>query len=328
MDPNKERQILLDYQYTRDKNLAMQEARIKEIYEKYPDIASASKKIRLMGIDISKKIFGGASQDEIESLKEELNNLLENKKVLFDIHSIPHDYLDLKYRCPICKDTGFLESGDRCRCLQQKILTDSYKMSNLDKILDENNFDKFDFEVFSEQVFPGHDLSPRENMKNIMFDIDEYLFYFSKNSSEQRSNLLFTGSPGQGKTYLCSCIARKILDEGYTVIYQTAFNLMSVIEKYRFKKDSITKSDEDAYAMIYESDLLIIDDLGTEMINSFTISELFNILNSRINAKKKTIISTNLDIVKIGELYTDRILSRIVGYFKFFEFYGPDLRLR
>ena len=327
MDPSKEREILLDYQYTRDKNLALQEKRIKEINEKYTDIASLSNDIRMMGLNISKMLFNSCSDEDIETMRYELNSMIKKKSDLFEYYGIPSDYLDLKYRCPICKDTGFLESGDQCKCLKQKILQDSYRMSNLDKILDDSNFDKFNFSVFSDQEFENYELSPRENMKNIMSDIDEYLYYFKENKTCGKDNLLFTGTPGLGKTYLCSCIAREILKEGHTVIYQTAFNLMDIIEKYRFKRADYSRSDQENYNNVYETDLLIIDDLGTEMVNSFTISELFNILNSRINSKKKTIISTNLDVGMLYQVYTDRITSRIIGNFKIFEFYGPDLRL-
>lgn len=327
MDPTKEREILLDYQYTRDKNIALQEERIKEINEKYPDIASLSKEIKMMGLKISKILFDDGSEDEIENLRCKLDDMIKEKYSLLDHYGIARDYLDLKYDCPICKDTGFLESGDQCNCLKQKILKDSYRMSNLETILSDSNFDKFDFSVFSEEEFENYDLSPRENMKNIMSDIDEYLYYFKSYPTNKKNNLLFTGTPGLGKTFLCSCIAREVIKKGHTVIYQTAFNLMDVIEKYRFKKIEFSRSDLENYNNIYEADLLIIDDLGTEMINTFTISELFNILNSRINAKKKTIISTNLDVGILSQIYTDRITSRIIGNFKIFEFYGPDLRL-
>ena len=147
MDPSKEREILLDYQYTRDKNLALQEKRIKEINEKYPDIDSLSNDIRMMGLNISKMLFNSCSDEDIETMRYELNSMIKKKSDLFEYYGIPSDYLDLKYRCPICKDTGFLESGDQCKCLKQKILQDSYRMSNLDKILDDSNFDKFNFSL-------------------------------------------------------------------------------------------------------------------------------------------------------------------------------------
>ncbi|MFR4808103.1 MAG: DNA replication protein DnaC, partial [Peptostreptococcus anaerobius] len=126
MDPSKEREILLDYQYTRDKNLALQEKRIKEINEKYPDIDSLSNDIRMMGLNISKMLFNSCSDEDIETMRYELNSMIKKKSDLFEYYGIPSDYLDLKYRCPICKDTGFLESGDQCKCLKQKILQDSY----------------------------------------------------------------------------------------------------------------------------------------------------------------------------------------------------------
>ena len=201
-------------------------------------------------------------------------------------------------------------------------------MSNMKEILERDNFNTFDIDVFSDMPVEGKELSPRENMKAMLQDMYNYTFNFGEDSEEESGNLLFLGTPGLGKTFMCSCIAKEILNKGYTVIYQTSFNLLEVIERYKFKTETYSATDEENYRNLFTCDLLIIDDLGTEMPNSFTNSELFNIINSRLNAKKKIIISTNLNLLQIKEIYTERILSRIVGNFKMYEFYGRDLRLK
>lgn len=327
MNNKKERSILLEYEDVRNNNRAILEENIREIYGKFPEIKKLDQDIKKYGLKITKSVIDNIPKEEIEVLENKINSLIEEKNTLLERNSIPKDFVELKYNCKFCKDTGFLDNGEKCNCLKQKILNESYRMSNIDKILKEENFDNFKFNVFSSRQIPGYEKSPRENIKEIFYNASTFIFNFNKDRQDVKNNLLFMGDTGLGKTYMCSCIAREILNLGYTVIYQTAFNLMEVIEKYKFKTSSFSSIDEENYNNLFNADLLIIDDLGTELINSFTVPELFNIINSRLNAKKKMIISTNLDIGKIGEIYTDRILSRIMGNFQIYEFYGTDLRL-
>lgn len=277
---------------------------------------------------MTRLVISGASEEELSNLSKQQNELIKRKNEMFVENNIPIDYLELKYDCEKCKDTAFLENGKRCNCLKQRMLNDSYTMSNLEEILSLDNFENFNLDLFSDDIAEGRSLSPRENMKTIFMDTQNYIFNFDKKEGSKKDNLLFSGDPGLGKTFLCSCIAKDLLDKGYTVIYQTAFNLMEVIERYKFKTDSFSYLDEENYNNLFTCDLLIIDDLGTEMVNSFTASELFNIINSRLNSRKKIIISTNLSLSEIRNSYTDRIVSRIVGNFQMYQFYGSDLRFK
>ena len=322
------RKILLEYQYRRDRNQDLLNSRINEIYEKYPDIKYISEEIKKTGLKMTKSVLFDSSETQLAALENRQNQLIAKKNELFKKYGIPQDYLELKYDCPNCRDTGFLEDGRKCNCLKQRMLEDTYAMSNMKEILERDNFNTFDIDVFSDMPVEGKELSPRENMKAMLQDMYNYTFNFGEDSEEESGNLLFLGTPGLGKTFMCSCIAKEILNKGYTVIYQTSFNLLEVIERYKFKTETYSSTDEENYRNLFTCDLLIIDDLGTEMPNSFTNSELFNIINSRLNAKKKIIISTNLNLLQIKEIYTERILSRIVGNFKMYEFYGRDLRLK
>lgn len=322
------RKIMLEYQYKRDKHQDLLEERSKEIFEKYPTIKSISEEIQSIGLKMTRLVISGASEEELSNLSKQQNELIKRKNEMFVENNIPIDYLELKYDCEKCKDTAFLENGKRCNCLKQRMLNDSYTMSNLEEILSLDNFENFNLDLFSDDIAEGRSLSPRENMKTIFMDTQNYIFNFDKKEGSKKDNLLFSGDPGLGKTFLCSCIAKDLLDKGYTVIYQTAFNLMEVIERYKFKTDSFSCLDEENYNNLFTCDLLIIDDLGTEMVNSFTASELFNIINSRLNSRKKIIISTNLSLSEIRNSYTDRIVSRIVGNFQMYQFYGSDLRFK
>lgn len=328
MNKEKMRKIMLEYQYKRDRQQDLLDERIEEIYQKYPHIKSISEEIGKMGLKMTKLVISGASEKDIANISEEQNALIKKKNELFVNNNIPLDYLELKYECKNCKDTAFLENGKRCNCLRQRMLNDSYVMSNLEEILSMDNFENFNLDLFSDKVIEGRSVSPRENMKTIFMDTQNYIFNFDKKEGSKKDNLLFSGDPGLGKTFICSCIAKDLLDKGYTVIYQTAFNLMEVIERYKFKSETFSYLDEENYNNLFTCDLLIIDDLGTEMVNSFTASELFNIINSRLNARKKIIISTNLGLSEIRNSYTDRIVSRIVGNFQMYQFYGSDLRFR
>lgn len=320
------RKIMLEYQYKRDKNQDLLDSRIKEVYENFPDIKYISDEIKKNGLKMAKSVLENLPKEGFLSMENRQKELIRKKEELMNQYGITQDYLEMKYECNKCEDTGFLKNGSKCNCLKQRILEDTYAMSNLNQILEKDNFNTFDIDIFSDKPVENRDLSTRKNMKCILQDMYFYASNFGKENNVEKNNLIFIGSPGLGKTFMCSCIAKEVLDKGYTVIYQTSFNLMEVIERYKFKTSSFSSTDEENYNNLFTCDLLIIDDLGTEMPNSFTTSELFNIINSRLNSGKRIIISTNLNLSQIKEIYTERILSRIVGNFKLYEFYGEDLR--
>ena len=196
------------------------------------------------------------------------------------------------------------------------------RMSNIGNLLNKENFQTFNIEVFSDNKFPGEDLTTRENMTDIVGLAEGFISNFEEDNGE---NLLFYGTTGLGKTFLCNCIAKALLDKNKTVIYQTAFTILDILEKRKFGKDSNQVNDYQ-YNLLFSADLLIIDDLGTEVSNAFTNAEIFNIVNTRIISGKKTLISTNLTPKEITEIYTDRIFSRILDKFIPLKFYGKDLR--
>ena len=254
--------------------------------------------------------------------KEKIQTLNDKKQELLDKWNVPKGYLEIQYECNLCKDRGFLANGKKCNCLKQAIINESYKMSNLSKMLEKQNQCTYDDSIFSDEIDPKNGISPRQNMQLILSDCDEFIYDFDKDNDK---NLLFYGDTGLGKTFMSSYIAKELLDKGYLVIYQTAFKMFEIIEEYKFRNDDKHLSRSD-YENLFECDLLIIDDLGTELTNSFTISELFIILNTRLLNGKKTIISTNLSPAQLGELYSQRIFSRIFDKFKMIKFIGADLR--
>jgi DNA replication protein DnaC len=228
------------------------------------------------------------------------------------------EYLNLRYHCNKCKDTGFI-GPVKCSCYKQKLVKLYYKNSELENTVALNNFDNFDLNLFSNHKLGDEKFTPRKNMENILqFVLREYLPEFSKTST----NMLFYGNPGSGKTYLSYCIAKAILDLGYLVVYKTSDELIKNLREIRFNNDSSLES------LILECDLLIIDDLGAEHLNEFSITELFNVINKRILTNKKMLISTNLTLPGITKQYSERIASRLIGEFKLCKFYSEDIRIK
>ncbi len=325
MDNTKIRNILFKYEQRRDKNEYELEQRKNKIATNLPEIVEIDDEISKIGLKLAKSVLLNPSsrEDTVKKCKEDIETLRLRKENLLKQHNIPLDYLEMKYNCGHCEDKGFLPSGEKCKCLKQEIINEAYKMSNLNKVLSKENFNNFDFNIFSPIRPEGSNISPRENMLDIFSICEKFVLDFNKENDE---NLLFYGSTGLGKTYMCNCIAKDLLDRGYVVIYQTSFRILEIIEEYKFRKDPNNKLDDENYKNLFECDLLIIDDLGTELNNSFTSGEIFNIVNTRLVSGKKIIISTNLSPSQLGKTYTQRTLSRILDKFRLIKFIGNDLR--
>lgn len=320
MDNQHLREILKIYERKRDLAKQELEYRRSQIYKQIPEIEAIDKELAQTGIHLSKAILRDPDNTDnlLIELKDRNYKLTQKKAFLLTENNIPLSFLELQYSCSKCKDTGYFPTGGRCDCLKQEIIKRAYSMSNMDNILGEENFKNFNIDLFSSKPFEDYSLTPKENMMDILSITESYVSNFKRKNDE---NLIFLGSTGLGKTYLCNCIAKSLLDKGYIVVYQTAFKLLEIIENYKFKK-----GDPELYKLIFDCDLLIIDDLGTEFTNTFTNIEVFNILNTRLLNKKSIVISTNLSPNEIASVYGDRITSRIVSNFNLVRFYGSDLR--
>jgi DNA replication protein DnaC len=316
------REIMDQYQLRRDQAEREQKYRMKEIYDFIPRIKAIDKEIARAGMDLTKlAIQSDMPLDQaLKSLEEKIKALKLEKALLLTENNVPLSFLEVQYRCANCKDSGYLEGGILCKCLHQELIDRAYKMSNLSDVLARENFSTFDIGFFSNEPFEKEPITPRENMRRLLAEVEGYTLNFAASDE----NLLFYGPTGQGKTFLCNCIAKALLDQGQTVVYQTAFNLIKVLEKQRFSQES--QKDDMGYQYLFESDLLIIDDLGTEFVNTFSTLELFNVLNTRLLNKKKTVVSTNLSPSQLKETYSERISSRLFGHYRFLYFYGKDLR--
>ncbi|MBF8982316.1 ATP-binding protein [Lutibacter sp. B2] len=317
------KQILVTYERTRDRMQKELEHRKNQVYTSFPRIKAIDKETGEMGISIAKTILIDPQnyEESLKRLKNKMDHLKQEKAFLLTENNIPLDFLELNYQCKTCKDTGFLGTGKKCNCYKQKLISQAYLMSNLDKVLAKENFNTFNINIFNNVPFQKEDITPYENMQKILEECGFFVNNFDFDS--ENKNLLFYGTTGLGKTFMCNCIAKELLDRGKIVIYQTAFKILEIIEHHKFNK---SKDVEQSYQLLFDCDLLIIDDLGTELTNSFTNSELFYILNTRLIQDKNLIISTNLSPKEVIERYSDRISSRIFDKFEIMKFYGNDLR--
>ena len=300
-----------------------------ETYEKNPRLAEIDTLIKKLGIESSKAtLLANNSEKEIilRDLTTKINTLKKEKETILNkcgISLIP------QYECDKCKDTGYIStlySTEMCSCMKQKLIDISYNKSNLYR-LQNDTFENFDSSLYTEHSNTekyGTNISPRENILNIKKLSLEFIENF--NMLEQK-NLLFIGTPGIGKTFLSGCIANEIIKKGYSVLYQTSSLLLDSIFDYKFNQKN--GSSKEVYDSLFNVDLLIIDDLGTENLSAAKLAELSNIINTRLlNGNIKTIISTNLDLKQLGTNYGDRILSRLIGGFHICKFIGDDIRLK
>lgn len=292
--------------------------RREEIEHKIPEVLRIEKEIGKLCLKLSISILNNSDNKEkyLEQLKEKITDLRIKKSELLVSHKYPIDYLDIHYKCPKCKDTGFIGS-QKCICYKQKLVNLYYQNSDLKEILKKNNFDNFNLELYPYHKTGNEPISPRKNIE----EITSKSWKFIENFSSSNENLLFLGNPGTGKTFLSNCIAKELLDRGYLVVYRTAESLIHDLKHIRFNNDE-TLGD-----LLLNSDLLVIDDLGSEQITDFSKTELFNLLNRRLLKRNKMLISTNYDLEELLKIYSERISSRLLGEFILCNFFGEDIRI-
>ncbi len=324
ISPNIYREILREYEELSDNAKKKLEIKKELCYKKCPRIKEIDDELNMTAIKISKAIIYANKEDKkkyIEDIKNLTENLKKEKEILMIKNGFSKYYFDEVYNCNKCKDTGFV-NNEKCDCFKQKIINKAYDMSNISEIIKTENFSKFSLDYYSKQKDSKNDMSPYENMKLIMRKCSLFIEEFD----EKFKNMVFSGETGLGKTFLCRCIAKELLDRGKTVLYVTAFNLFNMFEKEKFNKNS-EEVDKEILNLTKNAELLIIDDLGTEFITSLSTAEFFDIINSRILTKKSTIISTNLGTDELMAQYSGRIVSRLYGEYDMLKFFGNDIRI-
>lgn len=307
--------IMREYEELQRSSRYENEARKKEVYIRIPEYRQIERRIADIAMECAAKVFDG-DKNAVGEMRKEIDALTKKQAVLLREAGFPEDYLVEKYECPDCKDTGYID-GVKCHCLKQRILGVLYKQSNLEEMLERENFSTLSYDYYDD--------SDLDMMKKIISDCKDYVEKFH----ESYENLLFYGNVGVGKTFLTNCMAKELIDRGNSVIYFTSIRLFDTLSKCVFGRDYDDEEEfRDIQNDLYSCDLLIIDDLGTENVNSFVASRLFDVLNERDIRRKSTVISTNLPIESIAERYSERNFSRIFGNYKVINPDISDIRVK
>lgn len=313
--------IMREYGRQQIENHHKLEERRKEIYARLPVVRQLEAEIAERSVACAKKLLEG-DKSVLDRLKEDLRDLREQKALIIRAAGYPDDYLELHYRCSDCRDTGLID-GRKCHCFLQAQMKLLHAQSNLEDVLERENFKALSYEYYDDtEILPQLGITNAAYMRRVVAGCREFVRDFDK----KHDNLLFTGSTGVGKTFLTNCIARELMDDFHSVIYLTASDLFDVFSRNKFDYDN-AEDMKDMYRFILDCDLLIIDDLGTELNNSFTSSQLFYCINERMNMSRSTIISTNLTLARLRDSYTDRVTSRIMSGYRIIPLYGGDIRL-
>lgn len=314
--------LIKEFDAKRMKAEQAQKRREEEVYTKIPDIEALDRKLNCIGADLVRSMITSPDVNRVSNFKQASHELLTTKKMLLVENGFPENYLDVQYSCPICNDLGFVKSKP-CKCFKQAQINLAYEQSNIKPLLKIENFRSFNFDYYSPDVDQRFNTSPLNNMKRIY----ESCVKFVENFEFEPSNLLFYGATGLGKTFLCNCIAKELLDSGHIVLYLTAPQLFKLFEESRFHRDDMEDHAKNLLDILFTVDLLIIDDLGTETGTTFTCSDLFHVLNTRYLNQNATVISTNLKPNEWNDYYSERIASRIFGNYTNLRLFGQDIRV-
>lgn len=313
--------INTEYEILRTKAASERKRRINTVYKACPKVKKIDDEIGRLGFENMNNILKNPSDKDKynKEFSKKLKELTEEKNKILSENHIDLDFDKYRYQCDICHDTGYDDNGNKCKCFKQKLIDAAYDLSNMSDMIKEQNFDNFSFDYYSKEK-GGESISPYDNMVKIFKKCKD----FCENYDDENKSLLFYGDAGLGKTFLSSSIAKEIMDKGKTVLYVRATKLFATYEDYRFGRNT----DRNIIDNIYDCDLLIIDDLGTEQTSAGNVSFLFEVINDRITKGKKMIINTNFSLSEITKTYSERLTSRMYEFFNMYKFYGEDIRLQ
>lgn len=316
--------VLNEYRKKQERHKIEHDIKLEELYTSFPEIKQIDDEISTLAVKHAARIIkeGITPETAVKAVETEKEALLSRRNsILEGAHlEIP----TISYDCNICKDTGII-NGQKCKCymeiMKKLMLSQINGARSIVFNFEEDTFDNFSFEWYSKNITDAKiNISPYENIKSVYAECRD----FCHNFGAEFKNLYFYGSSGTGKTFMASCIANELIGLGYSVVYQSAYKLFQFMEDYKFGR---IERDLSSYDSIYNCDLLIIDDLGTEFGTAYTCSVLFDILNTRLLNEKSTIISSNLNLGNLEKKYTDRVQSRIIGNFEMLRFMGDDIRI-
>ena len=286
-----------------------------ELYARIPEVRELDAVLSRTGMDILAVInSGGTDVDgKITEVRQRNEQLLQQRDALLVANGYPADYSDIQYECDKCADTGFVETK-MCDCMKRALVEAGYESSGLGSLIRTQSFDNF-----SLKYYQGGGANA-ETMETTVAELRKFAEQFDRHTYR---NYLLIGGTGLGKTHLSTAVAKTVIERGFDVLYVTAVGMFRDFEAKQFERGAGMKNDPERYE---EADLLIIDDLGTEVTNQFTLSCLYDVLNARINCHRSTFINTNLASRELLMRYHERITSRLFGEYKAILFAGTDIR--
>ncbi len=303
--------IMHEYEDRRSLHRQELEERLQSVYDTVPGYRELDEETASASVSFGKRLLAGEKLDK-SLLRRELAELARQKQLLLTESGYSADFLDMGYTCPDCKDTGYI-GNEKCHCFKQKIIETLYDRSNLKLLTKSCNFKKM-----STGYYAGEDLDRFLKARAVAED-------FIKNFGSDYQNLFIYGTVGTGKSFLSICIADELLKKGHSVIYFSSLELFKLLAQNTF--DYKNKSElQSLYDDLFGCELLVIDDLGTELTNAFVSSELFSCINERDMRKKSTIITTNFSLEQLQQTYSDRIFSRVTSNFRLLKLSGQDIR--
>lgn len=316
------KKVQTDLEDHRQQALDLAEMKKAQVYKEIPRLTEIDQEMSGLGLTLAKSIF--VHPEKADSLTADFREtgarLTAERTAMLVENGYSESFLTPAFSCLLCEDTGKVE-GRRCECFLSRLKTEALEEINKLSNLSLCSFDNFFLEAYPETVDAKFNISPREQMTRNF----SYCQKYAETFSPQSKNILMIGQTGLGKTHLSLSIARTAIEKGYGVIYGSAPTLISQVEREKFGQNSSAPNNT-TMELLQNCDLLVLDDLGTEFQTKFTISAIYDLLNTRLNQSLPTIISTNLSIKELEDAYTPRILSRITGLYDVLFFLGKDLR--
>lgn len=297
-----------------------QQERIREAYRSIPELQVLDESVSRQAVTAAERMAAG-EKTAAEELKRRIAEIRTRKLQLLKEHGLPEDYMELRFQCRDCQDTGFVK-GEKCHCFRAQQMKLLYRQSHIDQVVERENFKTFNLSIFDnrETIDAAGNKTNRQYMREVAIALHDYC----ENFEQEKKNILLMGPAGTGKTFLINCIARELMDRYHSVIYLSSTDL---VESFSHESYDSPEEKQDMNDAILNCDCLCIDDLGAEFSNSFTNAKLFYVLNQRMVYHRPVIISTNLNFRELRDSYTDRIASRLMSAYEIFPLYGQDQRL-
>lgn len=329
-------EIMREYSRRQNASHRLQEERRAEVYRLIPQMHELDSLAGSLGLSCARSMLSdsvmpeeeAAGHPDLKRFRYQMKSITRERMRLLIENGYPEDYLEPVYVCEDCHDTGYVD-GKMCHCFRQNAIDLFFTQSGLKNALDRENFSRFRLDYYpDEPIIPSVGKSPRAHMRDVLSQCRAFIDTFD----QEHGSLLFYGETGLGKTFLSHCIAGALLETGHSVLYYSSESLFRALGNTLFGKAEPALSNmADAgnvdLSLLYTCDLLIIDDLGTEIVNSFVASQLFRLINERLESGRSILISTNLTLAQLSALYSERIMSRITSSFLLIAFYGNDIRL-